>query len=317
MALKKIKAEDIFHYPDPEGRTLRKTIAQKFKIPINSVMLANGSEALIDLVAQIIVGPDDEVIIPEATFPLFEKGVRLVGGQVVFSKMDKNLGIDLNDIKDRINKKTKAIFLCNPNNPTGKVIPKKKILKLVKSVESVFVIVDEANIEFGGRTVIREVKNFENLIVFRTFSKAFGLAGLRVGFIVANPRLIKILKKVRQPFPVSGLSQKAALAALSDKGFIRKSRRFMNREREFLIKELQKRGFEIIKSQANNILVKFDKLFNSSDEFLKLLAKKDISVVDGRSFRGLGKAFIRISPRKRKTNKKFLKCVDEIQNRLS
>ncbi len=312
MALKKINPEEIFHYPDPESSALRKAIAQKFKIPVNSIMLTNGSEALIDLMAQIIVGPDDEVMIPETTFPLFEKGVRLAGGQVVFSKMDKSLEIDLSDIKRKISRKTKAIFLCNPNNPTGKVIPMKKILKLVKSVESVFVIVDEANIEFGGETAIEEVKRFANLIVLKTFSKGFGLAGLRIGFVVANPKLIEVLKKIRQPFPVSSLSQKAALAALSDDRFIERSKNFMALEREFLINELKKRGFTVFDSQANNILVKVD----NSEKFLKLLAEKGVSVVNGKAFRGLGDGFIRISPRKRKINEKFLKCVDEaLQNR--
>jgi histidinol-phosphate/aromatic aminotransferase/cobyric acid decarboxylase-like protein len=207
------------------------------------------------------------------------------------------------------------VFLCNPNNPTGRLLNKKSILNLVKRTQA-FVIVDEANIEFGGSSVIREIKRLKNLIVLRTFSKGFGLAGLRIGFCGANPDIIKVLKTMNQPFPVSSLALKAAAIALEDEEFIKKTRVFMATERDFLTRDLRKSGFEVIDSQANNLLVKVTPNFRSSNDFVNRLSKKGVSVVNGTSFKGLGQEFVRISPRSRKINLRFLEVLNNMLSTL-
>jgi len=158
---------------------------------------------------------------------------------------------------------------------------------------------------------LRDVSNFENLLVLRTFSKGYGLAGLRLGFLVANPELIALLKQASQPFPVTSLTQKAAIAALADRDFMAKTKRLMKNEREFLTKELRARDFAVVESKANNLLVKVTPQFTSSDECVLQLAAQGISVVNGSSFRGLGREFIRVSPRTREVNTKFLEGLDE------
>lgn len=308
MVLKQLTQADFFDYPDPDCNQLKKAIAKRFQRKVGCIFVANGSEAIIKLLPQVLLKPGDEVIIPRLTFPMFEIASKMSKGKVIFSEMTPSLDIDLEDIKSKITKKTKLIFLCNPNNPTGRLISKKEVLDFVRNTK-VTVVIDEANIEFGGKTIIRETKKIENLVVLRTFSKAFGLAGLRIGFCVANKKIIRLLQQTIQPFPVSTMAEKAALAAFTDTKFIKETKEFIKGERNFLTLELEKRGFEVIKSQANNLLIKVP---NSSTSFVNKLNTKGVSVVDGSSFGQNNIGFIRISPRLRKTNKKFLQVIDQI-----
>lgn len=311
VALKAVKTKDCFDYPDPNSDKLREAISNMFHLDKDSVFVANGSEAIIKLLPEALLTVNDEVIIPKVTFPMFEIATELSGNTVIFSDMTSDFDIDLFDIASRVSTKTKMIILCNPNNPTGKIIKRKDILRLTRCVKA-FVVVDEANIEFGGKTVIKDTKTNKNLIVLRTFSKGFGLAGFRVGFCIANPEVIQLLKRVSQPFPVSVLSQKAAVTALSDLQFISKTKSFVKTERDFLTKELRKRGFCVINSSANNLLVGVNNLFETSTSFNLLLNEKGVSIVDGQSFHGLEGKFVRVSPRLRKVNKQFLRAIDQL-----
>lgn len=310
-ALKNISQADCFDYPDADSTKLQNAISSKYGPNLDKIFIGNGSESIIKLLPQVLLEPGDEVIIPKLTFPMFEKAVKLAGAKVVLSDMTKDFDIDLMDIKNKITDKTKLIFICNPNNPTGKVIDREFLLGFIRSVKPT-VIVDEANIEFGGESVIKDTERIENLIVLRTFSKGYGLAGFRVGYCIANREIIQLLKQNSQPFAVAVLSQRAAIAALEDDVFIEQTRNFMSKERSYLTKELRNRGFRVIDSQANNLLVKVTKLFSSSDEFVSKLYEKGVSVVNGTNFKFLGNSFVRISPRTRKINNKLLQAIDEI-----
>lgn len=313
MALSKLTQPDFFDYPDPDCSQLKEAVAKRFNLETNTIFVSNGSEAIIKLITQVLLKPSDEAIIPELTFPMFEIASKLADGKVIFSKMTTDFDIDLQDIKSKVTDKTKLIILCNPNNPTGRVIPKEKIIDFIMSVSST-VIVDEANIEFGGCTVIGEVGRLPNLVVLRTFSKAFGLAGFRIGFCVANQDITQLLKQTSQPFPVSTVAERVALVAFEDTQFITKTKRFMDSERQFLTLELLKRGFQVVKSQANNLLVLVD---GSSTDFVNKLNEEDVSVVDGACFKFKGADFFRVSPRLRETNIQLLKAIDNIQNNES
>lgn len=306
--LKTISAADCFDYPDPNATNLTLALSKQLDVNRDVLFVANGSESLIKTLPQILLKSGDEVIIPSITFPMFEMATMLAGGKVVVSGMTKDFDIDLADIQKKTTPKTKLIFLCNPNNPTGRILNKKSVLNLVKQTKA-FVIVDEANIEFGGQTVIKEASRLKNLIVLRTFSKGFGLAGLRIGFCVASSKITQALKMISQPFPVSSIALKAAAIALEDKEFMKKTRRFMDAERDFLTKGLRKIGFEVVDSQANNLLVKVTPSFQSSNEFVNKLGNMGISVVNGTAFKGLGQEFVRISPRSRKTNLQLLESL--------
>ena len=308
MAIKQLTQADFFDYPDPNCNQLKRALAKRLKIKIGCIFVANGSEAIIKLLPQILLKPGDRVIIPELTFPMFGIASEISKGKVILSKMTSDFDIDLKDIESKTTKNTKLIFLCNPNNPTGKIISRKKIIDFVKSATAI-VVVDEANIEFGGKTVIDEVDNLKNLVVLRTFSKGFGLAGFRIGFCVASKEIIRLLEQKSQPFPVSTIAEKAALLALKDTKFIKKTKEFMDNERAFLSRELEKRGFGVIDSQANNLLVRVPE---PSIRFVERLNEKGVSVVDGSSFNFGSFSFVRVSPRLRKTNKKFLQVIDQL-----
>lgn len=302
--------EDVTSYPDPTSQKLRTALAKKFGVPKDNITVGNGSESLIDLTCQALIRTGDEGIIPMVTFPFFEVTIYVAGGRPVFAKMSDKLDISLDSIEGAITKNTKLILLCNPNNPTGKILSREDIVDFAKQVSPIPVVVDEANIEFGGESVVSDINNLKNLIVLRTFSKAFGLAGLRIGVLLANERLIRKINQRKQSFPLNTFAEKAALAALKDEDFISKSKLFMDGQRAFLTQELQKRNFDVFDSQANNILVKAPTF--SKEKFVKLLNENGVSVVNGSSFRGLSDQFFRVSPRLAETNRKFLNVIDKI-----
>ncbi|MBI2019845.1 histidinol-phosphate aminotransferase family protein [Candidatus Daviesbacteria bacterium] len=302
----------IVEYPDPTSSILISTLKKRFRVSKNQILLGTGSESLIDLVCRVLLRSKDEVVLPELTFPLFERAILLARGKPIFVKVKMNFQIDLEGIKARIGKQTRFVILCNPNNPTGKAIDRRRILNFIKEVNPLPVLVDEANIEFGGKSVVSAIKNQNNLLVLRTLSKAFGLAGLRVGVLLGSKPLIEKFKQFIQPFPLNSFAQSAVITALDDEKFIQKTRVLMEKERNFLIDELRKREFMVFNSEANNILVEVNRLFPSATKFVRLLNKNNVSVVNGKSFRGLGDRFIRISPRLRKTNLAFLRVIDKI-----
>jgi len=297
-------------YPDPKLLKLKKAIADKFNVNIPNIFISNGSEGILKILPSALMEKNDEAIIPEITFLMFEVVVSLNDSEIIISKMTDDFDIDLDDIKRKITNKTRLVFICNPNNPTGKIIPKRKLISFIKSIKPL-AVVDEANIEFGGESVIGETSKIKNLIVLRTFSKGFGLAGLRIGFAVAGPKIIKRLEEVNQPFPINVLAEEAAISALSDDQFIRKTKKFMDQERRFLTVNLQKRGFKVVGSKANNLLINVSR-FNRNNDFIDRLNKLGVSVVRGSSFRGLNDNFMRVSPRLRKTNKLFIGKIDQL-----
>ncbi len=304
--------KNITKYPDPTSSTLMSVLARKFRLSKKQILVGNGSESLIDLVCRVLIKPNDQVLLPELTFPLFERAILLAKGKPVFIKMKNNFQINLLALKKKKGRRVKLFILCNPNNPTGKVINSGDLIKFVKSVSPTTVLIDEANIEFGGQSVISAVRNQRNLLVLRTFSKALGLPGLRIGVLLGSQAFIEKLRQFSQPFALNSFVEKAAIAALEDKKFIEKTRKFMTGERQFLTEGLRKREFMVFNSDANNILVEINRIFPSGTNFLRLLNQNDISVVSGKSFRGLDDRFIRISPRTRKTNQSFLQVIDKI-----
>lgn len=310
-ALKR-SVKSVVEYPDPTSSKLISILADKFRISKKQILIGNGSESLIDLVCRVLLEPREEVVLPELTFPLFERAILLAKGKPIFVKMKKNLQIDLQALKDRVSRRTKFIIICNPNNPTGKSINCDKLLNFIKNVKPTPVLIDEANIEFGGKSLVSVIKRNSNLMVLRTFSKGFGLAGLRVGILIGSKTFISRLKQFSQPFPLNSFVEKAVIAALEDKKFIAKTKAFMAEERKFLTDELRRREFMVFNSEANNILVEINRIFPNATEFVRLLNKNNVSVVNGKSFRGLDDRFIRVSPRLRKTNRSFLKVIDKI-----
>jgi len=293
-------------YPTLEKEELKTILAKNFSLKKESVALGNGLEQIIDNVVRVLIDPNDEVIIPCPAFFLFEKAALLSRAKIVFIKPNKNISLNLDACQKKAGPKTKLIILSNPNNPTGQLIAKKKLIAFIKKVSPVIVLVDEANIEFSNTGLIKEVKKIKNLIILRTFSKAFGLAGLRTGFAVANPQLIKAIENITQPVPINILACAAITKALKDTTFLKKTKAFTKKECLFLVKSLKNLGITVFPSQANNILIQTD--FAKFNSFLK---RNNVSVVDASCFKGLNKGFFRISPRSEKKNKKLISLLQK------
>ena len=307
-ALKKVRV-NFNDYPKPNGALLKQALANKFNLKAESFFVANGLESIIRDIPRVFSNVGDEAAMPLLTFPLFKICSKLAGLQPILVKMTDQLKIDLAAMADSISSKTSLVFICNPNNPTGDILPKNELIKLFDLVpKSTTLIVDEANIEFGGESVIREVKNRKNLIVLRTFSKGFGLANLRIGFAVASQPMIQQLEEETQIFPVSGLSELLAKIALADDKFIRQTKKFVDQERLIMKRELKKIGFTVFSSETNNLFVKVPTSIPSAI-FLEKTRLAKVSLVPGSSFTDFDDRFFRVSMRTRIINQKFLEVM--------
>ncbi|MCC6711362.1 MAG: histidinol-phosphate aminotransferase family protein [Candidatus Pacebacteria bacterium] len=312
-ALKNIKVV-LNDYPLPNSALLKKKLASLTGLKPANFFIANGSEAIICTLPRLFMGKNAEVLIPSLTFPMFETSSLLADLQVKKVPMTDVLGIDLVAMKKTLTKKTKLIFLCNPNNPTGSVLTKKEIINFLDLLpKNILVVIDEANIEFGAQSLLSAVKKRPNLIILRTFSKGFGLANLRVGFAVASEKIVKILEDISQPFAISGLSEELIITALADKKFIKKTKKFVNQQREIISRQLVRLGFTVFPSSANNLFIKLPAKV-SSNKFLKMLEKNNLSLVNGNNFSGFDNRFFRISIRSKAINKKFLSIITKFLN---
>jgi histidinol-phosphate aminotransferase len=248
-------------YPDGSGFYLRKKLAEKYCIPFDGIMLGNGSNEIIELVVRAFLTPDAEVIMPAPSFLLYRLVVQWMGGKPIPVPLNANLGIDLKKMAKAVTPKTRAIFITNPNNPTGKVIGKSDFDAFLSDIPAeIVVVLDEAYIEFNTNPDTPSGFNYidkegPSVVVLRTFSKAYGLAGLRIGFGAMDPDLASFLNRVRQPFNTGSLAQAAALAALDDEDFLRRTQQTVWSGLRYLYGEVEKMGLKYVPSEANFFLI--------------------------------------------------------------
>jgi len=268
--------DEIQNYPDPISRELRKKIAEINQVDIGEVLVAAGSESLLSIVCRVLFKDGEHAVTADATFVGFfvQAGVR--GVDVVKVPVTDKFEFDTEAVIGSINEQTKAIYLANPNNPTGTYITKEAYQKLLNKVPSdVFLIVDEAYFEYA-----RDLDDYphaldyrkDNVIVLRTFSKAYGLAGFRIGYAIAAGDLMKQLIKAKLTFEPTTPAQAAALTAISDNGFLRKSVDLVKKEKEKLYSFFQSMGIQYIKSASNSVLMVLEneaEAIRITDEMLK------------------------------------------------
>lgn len=244
-------------YPDSQVLKLREELSADFGVPIESIVVGNGSDELIDLVCRLFISPGDKVIDFPPAFPMFSLFAKLSRGQVISVKRTNSFDVDL--VKARIAMQdAKLTFLDNPNNPTGTLLSREKILELLQIGTPL--VVDEAYFEFCGETVIDLVEKFENLIVLRTFSKWAGIAGLRVGVMIANPKVIKALMRIKAPYNVNAVGQEAALKVLQNKEKFLPVLKTLCNSRDWFVMEVNRiPGFRAIPSRASSVTVVLEK----------------------------------------------------------
>ncbi len=298
-------------YPEGGCFYLRETLAKKLRIKPDQLIFGNGSDEIIVMAIRAIVGPQDEVIIAQPSFLIYDIAARLEGARVRAVPL-KGFYYDLPAMQSAINENTKVIFIGNPDNPCGTYIPKTALLKFLNSVPShILVFLDEAYYEFVDEKDYPDslslIKKFSNVLVTRTFSKMYGLAGLRVGYGIARPEIIAALNRLREPFNVNSLAQAAAVACLNDTMYYGRVAKVIKAEKAFLYTQLTKRGWTFEKSYTNFILVKVN---GDATAVTRDLMKKGVIVRD-MSHWGL-KNYIRVTIGSRKENNKFINVLEDV-----
>ena len=297
------------HYPDPECKEAKKEISHYFKIDYENIVLGNGSTELIYLIVQTL--KPKKVLIPIPTFCEYERALNNNNVSINFYKLKEKQEflLSMDEIIPQL-AGIDLVFLCNPNNPTGTFLPKKEMLTLVKEVQrkKIFLVLDEAFIDlYEEESLIKEVKNYDHLIILRSLTKFYGLPGLRIGFGVGSSKLIKEIEIKKISWSVNCLAQITVREILRDEKFISKSKFFLLEEKEFFYQKLSNiEGLKVYKPSANFIFIKL--LGNISSEMLQnKFAKKGMLIRDCSNFRGLEKGkFIRVAVRTRKENIKLL-----------
>ncbi|HUV02586.1 MAG TPA: histidinol-phosphate transaminase [Desulfobacteria bacterium] len=295
--LESLKTEELKFsiYPwERNAETLREEIARYAGVSAEKIVIGAGIDGVMDTLVKIFVDKGDEAIIPIPTFSLYESLVQMAGATPVYLPRIKedDYAIPAADIIAASTEKTKMIFLASPNNPSGNRLTGDDVRTLAESIPEALVVIDEAYVEFAEKSSVNLVNEYENVVVLRTFSKAFGLAGLRVGYAIVPEWVVSNYRKVSLPFTVNNVALIAAVAALKDKEHLRRSVELVKEGRSYLIEQLQG-SFRVYPSQANFVLV--DVAPRTSAEVYKALEWKRITVRDCASFRGAGESLIRIS----------------------
>lgn len=256
--------QEIHLYPEASYLSLRSTLAEKWSISPEEIILGNGSNEVIEFIFKAYLNPEDEIIISTPSFLMYEKFAEIYGVKVIKIPLDKNYNHDFKAIKDSITSKVKAIFIDHPHNPTGQVHPRETWENLLKALpREILLVIDEAYGDFiEDPEVPRGIEFFRagyQVLILRTFSKAFGLAGLRLGYGIGPKEIIKTLNKVRQPYNVNILAVKAGLASLEDREYVENYVNLVKKERAYLTKAIKELGFKVYPSQANFLMVDFGK----------------------------------------------------------
>jgi histidinol-phosphate aminotransferase len=247
---------DINRYPDPFSTDLVAAISQHFDVPVEHISLATGSVALCGQIIQSAAGPGDEVVYAWRSFEAYPIWTQIAGATSVKIPLASDETHDLVAFRAAITDRTRVIFLCTPNNPTGQIIPAAEIEDFIESVSpEIIIVLDEAYIEYVPKELRPKsfdlYRKYPNVVVLRTFSKAYGLAGLRVGFAVAQNRISGALHKTALPFGVSTLAQSAAIAALSAESELLDRVDHVSAERTRVVEALKLQGWELEPSYAN------------------------------------------------------------------
>lgn len=310
-ALKAVRKtlQSLHRYPDSDGSLLKKRLASRLGVRESMITLGNGSDEIILLALRAFVGEGEEVVLAQPTFLIYEVASQVAGAKVVEVPL-RNFRYDLPRMKEAVTSRTKMVFIANPDNPTGTYVTREEVEEFLKDLpDHVIVFFDEAYYEFVEEKSYPDTRKYLSrhpVIMTRTFSKAYGLAGIRIGYGLAQPELTDYLNRVREPFNVNSLAQAAALAALEDRSHLERTRRMVRDGRRYLIRHLDELGLRYVPSQANFILVNVG---NGKTLYEKLL-KFGILVRDMGAWKL--DAFIRVTIGTREENKRFIRVLRKI-----
>lgn len=287
----------ISQYPETNLEELKSKIASYSDVDNSNIIIGgDGADEILDVLGKTLIEPGDEFIVPLPSYMYYEFTLKIHGGVPIYAKWDMEENkLDVDSVIASLSEKTKIIFLCTPNNPSGTLINKEDIKRVLESTDAL-VVVDEAYFEFSEVDNVDLLDDYDNLLILRTFSKVFGLAGMRIGYAISNPEFIEYMHRVKPVFSLTKLSHIAASATLDDEEYIRKSIETGIQSREFLYENMSKFDkLTVYPSKANYLLVGVKKTGMTSKEFAEELLKRGVIVRDCSSFKGLDDYWIRVS----------------------
>jgi|TARA_B110000881_G_C18568607_1_gene514268 histidinol-phosphate aminotransferase len=303
-------------YPDSESTFLRKKLAKKFKLEPRQIIVGSGSDQILELICKAFLKKNDEVIVSKFSFIVYRIYSKINEAKVVYAK-EKNFTTSVKNILSSVTIKTKVVFLANPNNPTGTYLNKKDIINLRKKLRSdILLVVDDAYFEYvkkkdysSGLSLFSKRKN---VIVTRTFSKIYGLAGLRIGWGYSSKKIIENLNQIKPPFNVNNPALFAAAAAITDSKWVKKEINYINKWRKIMFKKFKEMKIETNEGNANFLLINFDRVKKSSLKVFYQLAKSGILVRKMESY-GI-KNSLRVTIGKVNENKKIITKLENFIN---
>ena len=304
-------AESVNRYPDGDCFYLRKKLSRKLKVDPKKLIFGNGSDEVIVMAVRVFVNGGDEVVIAKPSFLIYDMASRIAGAKIKSIPL-KGFRYDLKGMKEAVTAKTKIIFLGNPDNPSGSYFTRADIENFFDGLrDDILVFMDEAYYEYvDAKDYVDSVdllKNYKNLLITRTFSKMYGLAGLRIGYGIANQEVIDFLNRIREPFNVNALAQVAAGACLDDSAYYRRIAARIRQQRNYLYRAFQKINLPFVESCANFILLRFN---GRAGHVAQKLLKKGIIVRDMSAW-GLTD-YIRMTIGTEKENARFIRVLEEI-----
>ena len=291
-------------YPDDNYTQLKEAIVNYIGCKIENISVGNGSSELLDLCVKTFVDTNELILSLDPTFSMYSIFVKIVNSRYIGAGEGNDFTINVDDvIKSIIDNNPKLTIICNPNNPTGTTIKRDDVLRIVKSTDNV-VIVDEAYMEFSNESVVDEIENYDNLIVVKTMSKAFSMAGIRTGYLIANEELVKTIEKVRPPYNLNSISALLATKALKQKDKMLSYVENLKVEREKIYEKLIDMGVKAYKSGANFVF------FSSKvDNLAEKLIDNDVLI---RKFGGKLDNYYRVTVGSPKENEAFLNAMKKI-----
>ena len=300
-------------YPDSNSTALREALACHFgNINKNNVIVGNGSTELIYLFAQVFLKRGDVALVAAPSFGEYANAIVKSGGKSKHLKLTHDFQIELNAFLEEM-EGLRAVFLCNPNNPTSMLIPDNTLREIIEKAleEEVVVLLDEDFIEFvedeKRHSLVNRISKYPNVFVLRTFTKFYGLTGLRVGYGIADEETIEVFSKAKMPWNVNSLAQAAARAAMADKEHSRRTIELMKKEKKFLSNELSRiDGFHVFPADTNFILVDVRKTGFRASQLREKMIRHGLLVRDCSSFIGLDTFYVRVAVRTRKENERLL-----------
>lgn len=251
--------KDLNRYPDGGGYYARNALSRKLSVQPENIILGNGSNELLDIVTRTYMRPGDEAVMATPSFVVYAMAVQSMGGRAVQVPL-KNYTHDLSSMRKAVTEKTKIVFIANPNNPTGTINRREEFDVFMEELPGgILTVMDEAYYEYVSDPLyadsIKLFRKGKDILILRTFSKIFGLAGLRIGYGIAEAGIINEMNKLRPPFNTNTIAQSAALAALRDDDHVRKSRETNEKGKQYLYKELTQLGLGYVPTQANFVYI--------------------------------------------------------------